>query len=119
MTCSANPSLATMQATTPANFQACLHELVGVPYGFRGEGGGLDCWQIVCVGGRELFGLEFPDTFQDAKQSDVVGLMREHRASWQRIERSAAAAGDVVLFTVRGEGLHVGLVLDPPLFLHT
>lgn len=101
-----------------SNTPDCLRDLVGIPYAFRGRTGeGLDCWQLVQRAALELFGLVYPDFPNVLTMADATPTMRAARGGWWQVDD--AAAGDVVMFTMGGEPLHVGIVLTPPRFLHT
>lgn len=102
---------------TRANILACLRELmVTQTYGFRGEGGGIDCWDAVRMGALRLYGLRLPDFPCVCTEDDVTPTMLAERVKWLQVEQPAE--GDVVMFSISAMPWHVGLVLEPPLFLH-
>lgn len=100
---------------TRSNIPDSLPSLIGLPYGFRGEGGGVDCWQLVRRAARELYGIDFPNPACPTL-ADASAVMRAESVNW--IPVADPLAGDVVLFTLRGEPLHAGLVIGRGRFLH-
>ena len=102
---------------TPPCFRERLRALIGTPYGFRGEGGGLDCWQLVQRASLDLFGRALPDYPEVQSFDDVPGTMLHARQHYAEV--GPPLPGDVVMLRVKAVPLHVGLVLEPPWFLHT
>ena len=87
-------------------------------WGYRGEGGGVDCWQLVCRVAREQFGLDYQDSFGAVpdRLRDQALTMDAERAKWTEV--AVPEPGDVVLITVGGLPVHVGIMLDQRRFLH-
>ncbi len=100
---------------TPSNSPACLRDFVGLPYGFRGEGGGVDCWQLVLRAARELYGLTFPDP-EVPSMNEASAIMRDGFSYWRRVDDPQA--GDAVCISLAGRPLHAGLVIEGGRFLH-
>jgi len=94
-----------------------LRPYLELRWGFRGEGGGIDCWQLVCRAGRELFGRDYPDDFA-LEQAELAQVFAHERQRWLEVDRAAMEPGDVVLLTLRGEPVHAGIMVDRRRFLH-
>jgi cell wall-associated NlpC family hydrolase len=95
-------------------------ELPFVPFGRGLEG--CDCWGLVLIVYRDVFGIAVP-SYVGAYSSpdnwrDVSGLIRENSPEWIRIEPGQEQSGDVVVFTRSAFPFHVGLVTTPGSMLH-
>ena len=100
---------------TRSSSPASLPKFVGIPYGFRGAGGGLDCWQLVRAAACQLYGLTFPDPVCP-RIEQAGAAMREGFRAWLKVDLPKAS--DVVCLTLAGQPLHTGLVLERGRFLH-
>lgn len=98
---------------------------LAVPFVDHGrDWSGWDCWGLVIVAYRECLGLSLPshaDAYADAGESrttrgEVAAVAVAERARWLEID--APSAADVVLLTLAGRPVHVGLMLDGRRFLH-
>lgn len=94
---------------------------VGLPFAPRGRGpDAYDCWGLVREVSRVHFAAELPvwDDYEDlADRERLAGVVTGARGRFESIARPRA--GDLVLFRIGGQPCHVGLVVAPPLFLHT
>jgi len=105
-----------------------LHQpraFVGIPWVARGDDfAGADCWGVVRLAARHLYGLEFPAYFYS--EVDLLAEAAEliehetHGPHWcplyegQRIE-----PGVVHIFRIKGFKTHCGLSLGGNEFLHS
>jgi cell wall-associated NlpC family hydrolase len=92
-----------------------------VPYldlqwGYRGEGGGVDCWMLVRRVARELFGREYPD--YPVPYERIGETFAAERVHWIKVDREHMEPGDVVLLTMSDEPFHAGIMVDRDRFLH-
>lgn len=101
------------------------NEYVGVPFLERGRNlDGVDCWGLVQLILQEQFAIKVPDlldeyyTTGDAEHNQQIVLNQEAewRADWQQV--SEAKEGDIVVLRVNGLPVHVGLVIQPGMFIH-
>ena len=96
---------------------------VGLAHAPRGRGpDGFDCWGLVReVYGRE-FGIELPDYLdgfvRGGDEKRIGQLVREERQGWRTIWPGAEQPGDGILLRVRGEPMHIGIVVEPGTMLH-
>lgn len=95
---------------------------IGLPFKSLGrDRSGLDCWGMIYLVYREIFGVDVPQYREYADAYDieeVSALIRgELVTRWREVSREDM--GDVVLFRVRGEPCHVGLVIARAKFLHS
>ena len=87
---------------------------VPIPFEENGRGrDGCDCWGLVQLVYRENYGIELPD------YRDDYGLEADERtlSRWYEVEEHRP--GDVVLSTIDGTRLHVGVVVRPGIMLNT
>lgn len=117
-----------MIAAAPAMPNAA--PFIGIPYVARGRSlVGADCWGVVLLASRALFGRELPEFFYC---DDALGLLPEAekliafetvRARWQPVQPRAGSApfdaGVVHVFRIWGHPTHVGLHLGGADFLHS
>jgi cell wall-associated NlpC family hydrolase len=96
---------------------------VGAPFEEHGRGpGGYDCWGLVVAVYREVFGIELP-TYDHRYAStrdreDIAALIDGGLTPWRQIPVDVARPGDGVIFRVLTSPCHIGVVVDPPMFLH-
>jgi cell wall-associated NlpC family hydrolase len=101
-----------------------LTSLIGVPYRELGRTrqGGLDCWGLTLLAGRELFDIEFPEFFYEEKE--ILAHACEHirretsGPRWREIG-APYPPGAIHIFRVRGFEVHCGIALDTDEFLHS
>ena len=94
---------------------------VGIPFADHGrDASGCDCWGLVRLFYREQLGIELSDlgpTYRDT--TDAGGMRRvydDQLACWRPVK--TPAPGDAVVLKVRGEPVHVGVVVDRRRMLH-
>lgn len=99
-------------------------DYVGVPFLAHGrDARGWDCWGMFrYIEGRH-FGLDLPsyagEYADDLEHEEVAAaIARNMPEAWREVQPDEAVAGDGVLLRISGSPMHVGLVLDPPWFLH-
>ncbi len=102
---------------TPLDFA----KYVGIPFADHGrEASGCDCWGLVRLFYREQFGVELSDLGPVYRDTMDAGGMRrvyaDQLACWQPVEKPQP--GDAVVLDVRGEPVHVGIVVDGRRMLH-
>lgn len=98
-----------------------ISPFVGLPFAARGRTRmqGLDCWGLVVEVYRDRLAIALPiwDEYDDVR--DREELDRVVRGALPRFDRvEIPSAGDVVLFRIGGRLCHVGVIADPPWFLH-
>jgi len=109
---------------------ATLGDFIGIPYVPRGRSlAGLDCWGLVLLAARELFGLALPEFFYSEADllPDAEVLIREQTSGatpqWRPVGRAGLLTpyppGVVHIFRVAGHPTHCGLHLGGLDFLHT
>lgn len=113
-----------LTALLPAADAATLAQFVGVPYVARGRTlAGADCWGLVRLAARVLWGVELPEYFyaqDDLLLSDARGLIARETSSWtwrQAVDPFPRCA--VHIFRIRGAETHCGLHLGGVEFLHS
>ena len=95
-----------------------LNGYVGMPYRDRG------CWELVRLVYREQLGIDLPsyaDEYAAVPEEDRAELGRlitEHRTDWYAIPPGDERPGDAILFKMLGEPSHIGVIVEPGLFLH-
>ena len=95
---------------------------IGLPFKSLGrDRSGLDCWGMVYLVYREVFGREVPPyaEYADAYDTEEVGALIRGEIVTRWREVSPEKLGDVILLRVRGEPCHVGVVVAHGKFLHS
>jgi len=106
---------------------------IGTPWKpFGRDRAGVDCWGLVVLVYREVFGIELPlydgrswTCKRDAAREYVASLRAEIGAfmaseslAWRRVPKEEERAGDVLLLLMAGQPCHVGVVVAPGFMLH-
>lgn len=93
---------------------------IGLPYESNGRTrAGVDCWGLVRLFYAEQLHIELPDYSElysgawDPQLSEVIKL---HQRDWTQV--TDARPGDVCVFNIYGEPLHVGVYIGARRFLH-
>ncbi len=97
---------------------------IGLP--FKGHGrdrSGVDCWGLVRLMLAEQFSIALPSFSADYNRTTDIGRIsdvfkRETTLTWRRIANGHERIGDIVVFRLHGEPMHVGLVLGDDRMLH-
>lgn len=95
-----------------------LSVYVGQPYQDRG------CWELVRQVYREQLGISLPGyeaeyaAISDEDRAELGRLIEDNRSDWYAIPPGDEQAGDVILFRLLGEPVHIGVIAEPGLFLH-
>lgn len=96
---------------------------VGIPYADKGRNPrvGLDCWGLVMLVQREVFGREVPgylELYKSAEDSQSVSdAMRAHFKDWDQVW--PPQPGDVLIFRVANDPWHAGIHIGDNMMLHT
>lgn len=83
---------------------------------------GLDCWGVVWLGHKEVFGNNIPSYSEGYEPGDIrdfvklESLIKSHLPVWQPV--TDVQPGDVVLMRLGGRPIHVGLVIKAGIMLH-
>ena len=97
-------------------------DYIGLPFKSLGrDRSGLDCWGMVYLVYREVFGREVPPyaEYADAYDIEEVGALIRGEIVTRWREVSPEKLGNVILLRVRGEPCHVGVVVARGKFLHS
>jgi len=96
---------------------------IGLP--FKGHGRdrkGVDCWGLVRLVMAEQFGISLPSYATQyestAREDQLAPLIEEERKWWIPLEAGEERLGDVVVLRMRGQPIHVGLVIEAGRMLH-
>lgn len=97
-------------------------EYVGLPFAEHGrDRSGVDCWGLIRLVLAARFGVRVPSYVGDytstIDQDELGRLMRGEMAPWREVT-GREHIGDGVLLRVRGQPIHVGLVVAPGWMLH-
>jgi cell wall-associated NlpC family hydrolase len=90
---------------------------VGLPYRPNGRTrAGLDCYGLVALVLEEVFGLRVPSyagCYEDPEDWPSIRAAVLHGlVHWERVAAADALPGDGAVLRLRGQPLHVGLVVD-------
>lgn len=100
-----------------------LSRFIGVPFKEKGRDfDGWDCWGLAICFYRAQFGIELPSYTEDYKttedEAEIGALVRREKLAWEELPIEQAHCGDLLIMRMRGQPMHCGVVLDPPVFLH-
>lgn len=106
---------------------AWLADYIGIPYVTGGRTReGADCWGLFALVWRERLGAEPPDydgpLWQAGADPQAIGAAADAFAErFREIELADARLGDGLLFRLRGQPIHLAMVVDPAVrvMLHT
>ena len=93
---------------------------IGIP--FKGGGrelDGLDCWGLVRAFYRDELNIQLPSfdsSYNITDDQRIAELIAQYSEGWDQVD--VPVAGDVVLFKIFGEPVHLGIMLDNTQFLH-
>jgi cell wall-associated NlpC family hydrolase len=98
-----------------------LSDFIGIPYRSRGDSfAGCDCWGLVWLYSRLVLGREIPryGDYADASGPDIPQRIREGWEAWLPVPIDQAVEGDVLVFRIGQQPVHVGIVATPAQMLH-
>lgn len=96
-------------------------DLIGVPYKKDCyDGSGFDCWSLIWWIYKE-YGIALPQRLQEVwAPKNFRKQINDNIGNWQEVEFHERSNMDVLLFaTSRNMATHVGMVIDPHVFIHT
>ena len=105
------------------NLEEFVTRALETPFRARGRSlsDGWDCWGLVRSAYAELLGVELPsygDDYLNTKDlAHLRSLVGSHLGDWERTD-GPARLGDVALFRIEGQPVHVGLCVDHRRVLH-
>jgi len=96
---------------------------IGLPFTEHGRNiHGLDCWGLVRLIMAEQFNIALPSysrDYQSTKDQDRLGtLITGEAKKWIEIPKGKEQQGDVIVLRMRGQPMHVGLVLGDAHMIH-
>ena len=96
---------------------------VGIPFKDHGRGpDGVDCWGLVRMVYRNHLDVDLPEYAGDYVSAhearEVAALVAGERLGWTPVPIGRERPMDVVLLRVMGHPTHVGVVVEPGVFLH-
>ena len=97
------------------------HDLIGVPFLDNGrDTDGLDCWGLVKLVHKRLYGWELPDVvYTDTRDRRIPDLIDAQRKLWTPVAFDSWREGTVLVLRVAGLPFHTGAVIEPPArFIH-
>jgi len=93
---------------------------IGLPYKELGRDvTGIDCWGLVRLFYKQELGIDLPsyaDLYTSSRDPDLPATIESHKDSW--LLSDTADIGDVCLFNIYGEPLHVGIYIGNNKFIH-
>lgn len=94
---------------------------VGLEFAEKGRGPGYDCWGLVMqvlasehdIGGLPDFRTEYHASFD---RVSIPLLIADEKMRWKKVKKPLE--GDLVVFRIGGQPMHVGFMISPEAFLH-
>lgn len=101
-----------------------VEKYIGLPFEDRGRSkSGCDCWGLVRLILKEEMGIEvidFSNSYRDTADSKTIRqLIEEEEKQWIQIAFDEATLGDAIIMRYREYPMHIGLVLEPGVMIHT
>lgn len=88
-----------------------MEQYIGIPYVVGGRTmAGLDCYGLVWLAEKELFGVSLP-SFVYGAEDDSVRLFSDNRPMIKAQEVHKPKDGDIVLLFIHGVPQHIGLCI--------
>jgi len=95
---------------------------IGLEFAEKGRVDFFDCWGLVRHIYLEEYNTELPsylDCYKHTKESDVLGsLISSESDKWEAVKIGCEEIGDVIVLRMRGQPMHVGIVVGDNKFLH-
>lgn len=96
---------------------------IGLPFREHGrDRAGLDCWGLVRLVMAEQYGRALPSfaaRYKKTSDGAAIGsLVLSEIPKWDAVPAGDEEEGDVIVLRVRGQPMHVGLVLGDGCMLH-
>lgn len=96
---------------------------VGLPFAAHGrDRAGLDCWGLVRLVMAEQFARALPSLATCYRRTDdsagIGQLVLSEIPKWDAVADGEEGLGDVIVLRLRGQPMHVGLVLGDGCMLH-
>lgn len=94
---------------------------IGIPYSSPTNRvwGGLNCWELVELIMIEAFEVTPPEYTYTDDFKKVGPFFVNKLSQWQEIDEENRQAGDVVLLSVTGQPVHLGILVDRDTMIHT
>ena len=98
------------------------NKYVGLPYLANGRTtAGLDCWGLVVLVYCEELGIQLPSLATEymgtnPDNSTIIDLVTQTKEAWEQV--TDPKLGDVCVFNILGEPIHVGIYIGEQKFLH-
>lgn len=100
-----------------------MNRFIGVPYITNGRDPavGLDCWGVVVVASKVLYGRDVPDysLYRDSTDQKEIAPLFDARVNWQSIPKGRELPGDVIVVRIGGYPLHAGLCTGMGMMMHS
>lgn len=94
---------------------------IGLPYKENGrDKSGVDCWGLARIFYDEQLGIKLPsyaDLYDGSYDPKAVATINYFKDSWSKV--STPQLGDLCLFNILGEPIHVGVYIGGDKFLHS
>lgn len=96
---------------------------IGLPFCEHGrDASGVDCWGLVRLVLLEQFGISVPSYARNysstSAQDELGALVRQEAGFWRPVPAGEEKLGDVIVLRLRGQPMHVGMVLGDQSMLH-
>ena len=96
---------------------------IGIPFASKGRDcTGLDCWGLVRLVYKEKLNIDLPsyvDEYVDATESkSVANAMDTYSSTWLKVDYGKEKKFDVIIMSIRGLPIHVGVVVKFRYMLH-
>lgn len=92
-------------------------DYIGIPFVKNGRDiNGLDCYGLVMLLYKKIYNIDLPDYASPDTYSDIEALMNTEKQKWLACD---IEVGSVLIFSIKGYGCHVGMVIEPDKMIHT
>jgi len=99
------------------------NRFVGLPFKEKGRTfEGVDCWGLLRLFYKEIFNIVLPsyhENYQTAfDEKEISQLINNKKTDWYPVQYNDINFGDGVLLRLKGEPMHIGIVLRKNKMLH-
>ncbi len=99
-----------------------VNQYIGIPFQARGrDRAGIDCWGLIRLVLEEQFEVRVPsyvDEYETIEAEKIGKLVACNLPTWTEVFDEQIQPGDVALFRVKGQPIHVGLIVSKAYMIH-
>lgn len=99
------------------------NDYIRIPFKEHGrDRKGADCWGLACIIFKEELNIDLPimDEYESTKdKARISEIIKAESITWQAVQTKDEKAFDIAVFRMRGQPMHIGIVVKPGLMIHS